>query len=215
MKTYCPLIKEECRSHECVLWEDENCLIVTFMKFLGLIGKLSTSKETEEEIPNGIKLSTPEETEEEIPNGIKLSTPEELAAELISYAKKEFPEEVKERWSIYTITDFFWKSKNIEKRDLPEDIKLKIYKTERLVQTQLDSEREVKIKKQLEKEKPELLSLVDLGVGWSNERGLKKLTEADFEAFLIEKNKDISPRTKRRALCGMVNNIIRSKSYNQ
>lgn len=207
MNTYCPLIKEECKSNECVLWKDENCLIVTFMKFLGLIGKLSTEEETEEEIRNGIKLSTPEETEGEIPNGIELSTPEELAAELISFAKKEFPEE-DERWSMYKITDFFWRSKNIRIRDLPVDIQLKIDKAERLVQKQLESEREVKKKDQLEKEKPDLLSLVDSCVGWSNEHGLKKVTQADFDAFLLVKNIDTLPQAKRRTLCAMVNSKL-------
>ncbi|VVB88959.1 Uncharacterised protein [uncultured archaeon] len=212
MNTYCPLIKEECKGNECVMWKDEKCSIVMFMKFMEIVAQ-RVEKETEEEISNEIKLSTSEETVEEIPNGIKLSTPEELAAELISFAKKEFPEE-DESGSIYIITDFFWRSKNIEKRYLPADIQLKIYKAERLAQKQLNSEREVrgvKEKEQLEKEKPDLSSLVDPCVGWANEQGLKKVTEADVDAFLVEKNIDVSPRTKRRALCAMVNSKLKKE----
>jgi hypothetical protein len=157
-----------------------------------------TARKPEKEIEEPI-------IEEEISNKIKSSTPEELAAELISFAKKEFPDQEDERRvPIHIITGDFWRSKNIERWYLPADIKLKIKKAELLAQKQLEGEREVK-------EKEKMLSLVNPCVDWAKEHGLKKVTEADVIAFLLEREIDLSPRTKKRSLQALVNNIIKSK----
>ncbi len=207
MNTYCPLINENCKDNECVMWKGENCLIVTF---LGIIENAAQQSEKEFE-------ETKEEIEEETFNEIKSSTAEELAGELVSFAKKEFPDQA-ERW-IHTVTELFWKSKNIGKWNeckLTADIELKIKKAEILAQEQLISEKEVREKvtgnEQLSekevKEKEQLVSLVDPCVDWAKKHGLKKVAEAYIDAFLLEKNIDVSPRTKKRQVYAMVNSKL-------
>ncbi len=167
--------------------------------------KAETNTETNDITQQSEKESEEPTIKKEISNKIKSSSPEELAAELISFAKKEFPDQGNERRvPIHIITDLFWRSKNIIKWGLPADIGLKIEKAELLAQKQLESEREVK-------EKEKLLSLVNPCIDWAKEQGLKKVTEADVDAFLLERNIDVLPRTKKRALYALVNSKIKSK----
>ncbi len=201
MNTYCPLIKEICKGNECVMWRDENCLINAFAENM-----IQQTKEGfDETIPIGVE---PEDIDKEISEEIKLSTSEELAAELISFAKKEFPDE--ERIWVHNVAQLFWGSKNIEKWNIPVDIRFKIEKAEMLAQKQLNSEREVKKKEQLEEEKTELTSLVNLCVDWARGHGLKRVTQADVDAFLLEKNIDVLSQTKR-SLYAMANVAIKSR----
>ena len=204
MNIFCPLIREKCKGNECVMWVDEKCLLITFMK--------NFVQPPEEEFEERVSLPISYEHEEisvkEIPEEIKSATPEELAAELISFAKKEFPDE--ERIWIRNIASLFWRSKNLERWGLPPEIQLKIEKAEMLAQKQLDTERDIKEREQLEKEKAELPSLVNLCVDWVKEHGLKRVTKADVEAFLLEKNIEILPQTQR-ALYAMVNVQLKSK----
>jgi len=202
MNDQCPFYKKKCLGNQCVMWKDESCLIVSFME--------NFVKQPEEEIEEHIPLDyeTEEIREKEVPTEIKLATPEELAAKLVDFAKKEFPDE--ERIWIRNIAQLFWKSKNIERWGLPPEIQLKIEKAEMLAQKQLDNEREIKEKEQLEKEKAELPSLVSSCVDWAKERGLKRITKADVEAFLLEKNIEILPQTQR-SLYAMANVEIKRK----
>jgi len=201
MNTFCPIIKEKCRGNECVMWRDERCLIIAFMEIF--------VRAPEEE---NIAISTGYEYEEidkvEVPEEIKSATPEELAVNLISFVKEEFPDN-KRIW-IPNIASLFWSSKNVERWNLPSDIKLKIEKAERLAQRQLENEREIKEKERLETEKIELPSLVGSCVDWAREHGLKRVTKADVEAFLLEKNIEILSQTKR-ALYAMVNVQLKAK----
>jgi len=80
-----------------------------------------------------------------------------------------------------------------------------------LAQKQFDAEREVKNKEQLEKEKTELPSLVSSCVDWAKDHGLKRVTQADVDAFLLDKNIELLPQTKR-SLYAMANVAIKSKS---
>ena len=73
-----------------------------------------------------------------------------------------------------------------------------------LAQRQSESEQEIKVKEQLEKEKTELPSLVSLCVDWAKEHGLKRITQSDVDAFLMDKTIEILSQTKR-ALYAMAN----------
>ena len=79
-----------------------------------------------------------------------------------------------------------------------------------LAQRQLENEREIKEREQLEREKAELPSLINSCIDWAREHGLKRVTKADIEAFLLEKNIEILPQTQR-ALYAMVNVQLKSK----
>ncbi len=201
MNTFCPIIKEKCRGNECVMWRDERCLIIAFMEIF-----VRAPEEENIAIPTGYEYEEIDKVE--VPEEIKSATPEELAVKLISFVKEEFPDN-KRIW-IPNIASLFWRSKNVERWNLPPDIKLKIEKAERLAQRQLENEREIKEKERLEMEKIELPSLVGSCVDWAREHGLKRVTKADVEAFLLEKNIEILPQTKR-ALYAMVNVQLKAK----
>jgi len=94
---------------------------------------------------------------------------------------------------------------------MPPEIQLKIEKAEMLAQKELEKEREVKERETLEKEKTELPSLVSSCVDWAKDHGLKRITKADIDAFLLEKGIQILPQTQR-ALYAMANVEIKSKS---
>lgn len=145
----------------------------------------------------------------EVPSEIRFATAEELAAKLVDFAKKEFPDD--ERVYIRNVSQLFWGQKNVSKWSMPPEIQLKIEKAEMLAQKQFDTEKEVKNKERLEKEKTELPSLVSSCVNWAKDHGLKRVTQADVDAFLLDKNIEILPQTKR-FLYAMANVAIKSKS---
>lgn len=68
----------------------------------------------------------------------------------------------------------------------------------------VDKERESKEKEQTEKEKTMLPSLVKDCVDWARKKGMKKLTVADVDAFLAEKELELLYKTNR-VLYAMVN----------
>lgn len=201
MKILCPFFKDECKGNECAMWKDEKCLIISFMEHI-----VTVPEEFEERAPIIPEIGGMREVE--IPDEIKSATPEELAVELISFVKKELSGE--ERMFVRKVSQLFWGDKNVERWRMPPEIRLKMEKAEMLSQKQLDTEREIKEREQLEKEKTGLSSLVNLCVDWAKERGLKRVTQADVEAFLMEKNVEILRQT-RKSLYALVNVKLRSK----
>jgi len=207
MNTFCPFFKEKCKGNECVMWKDEKCLIIAFMENLAQPPEEEHEEELGDRMP--VVIEPTGLVEKEVPDEIKSATPEELAAELIAFAKKEFPD--KERVFIRgDVGRLFWGSKNVERWSAPADIRLKMEKAEMLAQRQLESEQEIKMKEQLEQEKTELPSLVNLCVDWAKKQGFKRVTQSDVDAFLLEKNMEILPQTKR-SLYAMANVAIKSK----
>ncbi|MCX6818525.1 MAG: hypothetical protein NT129_00815 [Candidatus Aenigmarchaeota archaeon] len=176
------------------MWKDEDCLIISFME---------NSVNKPSEIPLSFET---EEREMEIPTEIKLATPEELAVKMIDFARREFPD--KERIYINNISQLFWGQKNIDRYGAPPDIQLKIQKAEFLAQKKLDEEREIERNETLEKEKNEMPSLVSSCVDWAKGNGLKRITQSDVVAFLLENGIRILPQTQR-AVYAMANVAIK------
>ncbi|MCK9631192.1 MAG: hypothetical protein M0R30_06070 [Methanoregula sp.] len=132
--------------------------------------------------------------DKKIPDEIKSSSAEELAGQIIAFAKKESADQLSD---IRMIISMFWENKNVNKWDLPWDLQLKVRKADRLAQKQLDDERE-------RKENDEILSLVDPCVEWAKKYGLKKITEADIDGFILERDTHGFSRTKKRSLQSLV-----------
>jgi len=81
--------------------------------------------------------------------------------------------------------------------------------TEKDIITSKDIENaEILAQKQLESEKLLLLSLVNPCVDWAKEHNLKKVTETDVDAFLLDRDIDLSPRIKRRSLRALINPYV-------
>ncbi len=208
MNAFCPFINDKCRGNKCVMWEDNGCVIVNFMKSFTELSEGDVILPVVEEDNRTPDLYSELKREANIPEEIKTASPEELAAELVSFIKTEFPEAKRTR--VRDISIIFWEIKNVERWGIPPDIRLKLEKAEMLAKRQLEEEKELKEKEQLEREKAKLPSLVNSCIEWAEEHDLKRVTKTDVEAFLIEKNVDILPQTQR-ALYAMVNVKLKSK----
>lgn len=209
MNDFCPIVKQECKKDECVMWSDEKCLLVRTLEirvrgFERLFEQPAPISYEEE------KVEAPGIKKTEIPTEIETSTPEELATELVSFSKKEFPGE--EPWIVGHAAQYFWKGKNIDKWGASPEMQLKVEKVERLARKQLEDEQKAEEKKRLEKEMAGLASLADSCTAWARERGLRRLTYNDVIVFFAEKGVEgevLSGQTKR-ALYAKVNLELRT-----
>jgi len=201
MDTLCPFFKETCHGNECVMWKDEECLIASFLQRISEAPKenIPSSEEIIERSGGGLILHR---EEAEVPKWLKTSTPEELAAEMIEFKKKEFPEEGV--FGFHTMSRYYWSNKSVEKFLMPPEIQVKIERTELLAQKEILREEETQRKERLEKEKEELPSLVSQCVDWARINGLKRLTLADVDTYILEKDLTIL-QEMRRALYAMAN----------
>jgi len=202
MNTFCPFFKETCKGNECVMFKNGECLIVSFLQIA------SEGVPSSEEIMETTGFEIHGE-EAEVPDWIKTRTAEELAIEMMEFKKREFPDD--EYSGIHTISNFFWENKGIEDTySMPSEIRLKMNKANILARTQIRIEEETQRKEQMEKEKEELPSLVGQCVDWARTHGLKRVTLADVDAYILERNLDILKET-RRALYVMANVQLKSK----
>jgi len=201
MNTFCPFFKETCKGNECVMWRDEACLIVSFLQIA------SEGVPSPEQIMETSRIEIHRE-EAEVPDWIKTRTAEELAVEILEFKKKEFPED--EYLGLHTISNLFWEKKGIEHYQMPSEIRLKINRANILARTQIHREAEKQKKEQMQKEKEELPSLVSHCIDWARTNGVIRLTLADIDAYIFERNLDILKET-RRALYAMANVQLKSK----
>ena len=201
MNTFCPFFKDICKGNECVMFKNGKCLIVSFLQIVSE-GVLSPEEIGE---TRGIEILR---EEAEVPDWIKTRTAEELAAEILEFKKKEFPED--EYLGSHTICNLFWENKGIEHYQMPSEIRLKINRANILARTQIRKEEEKRRKEQIQKEKEELPSLVSHCVDWARTNGLKRLTLADIDAYIMERNLEILKET-RRALYAMANVQLKSR----
>lgn len=188
------------------MFRNRECLIVSFLKSVS--EGVPPSVEIME--PSGIEFQR-EETE--VPDWIKTKTPEQLAIEMLEFTKKEFSEDylgLYNRLGFHTVYDFFWKSKGIKRHFMPSDIQSKIERVNILFQKEILKEADKRKRERLEKEKEELPSLVSQCIEWARANDLKKLTVADTEAFIVERNLDLLNETKR-ALYAMANVKLKSR----
>lgn len=194
MRKFCPLIKEECRSSECILWHDSNeeCLLVEGLYAYLLVADEKIWPDTELE---------EEERESNVPEEITKAAPEDLASELVSFVKSSFPEE--EAPQVKDVAHIFWQQKQLVSEDIPLIILSRMQEVERLAQRQLDRERE----------KSRVPSLVESLVHWARKHNLRSITWADVDAWLFETDEELSEQT-RRTLYGIANLKMKSRATN-
>lgn len=185
MATFCPLIKDTCKKNDCLAWKDDACMIFTYLDMQIDRNKLADLDDFDDEEP------------QETPIEITSASPEKLAQELVAFAKTEFPADVDEKIWIHQVSDYFWKNKKIDKYDLPTDIELKIEKAERIAEQLLEKEQKEQLEKRLEEESARLPVLVEDCIKWAEEKGFKKVTHADIDAYLMKKKLDVHYETKR------------------
>jgi len=208
MNILCPFFKENCRGNECVMFRNEECLVVSFLQRVSEgVPALQESVPSSEAVMEGGGAIFRREVAE-APEWISKQTPEELAVEILEFKKKEFPED--EEVSFHTVLNFFWTSKGVDRFLLPSEAQIKIERANFLAQRETMKEAEARKKKRLQEEKEELPSLVSQCVDWARLNGLNRITVADADTYIMEKNIDILYETKR-ALYAMANVKLKSK----
>jgi hypothetical protein len=179
------------------MWRDETCLIVSFLERL-----------VPDEIDGEEHLQIPSyEGEDEIPEELLDTTPEELGAKLITFAEKELPDTKK--GSMRKVFAMFWSERGVSPWRTPPEIQLMIQKAEVLAEKGLKDKEENKLKLRLEKERNNLGSYVDACADWARGVGLKKVTRADVETFLFEKEVELLSETIRK-IWSMTNTRLRA-----
>jgi hypothetical protein len=191
MDDLCPFFKVKCHGNGCVMWKNEECLVVSFLQSIQEVPEEGLSSTGEITETGGMILRR----EAEVPKWLKTSTPEELAVEIIDFAKKEFPEE--EGFGYHSAIRYFWESKGVQEFLMPSEVHMKIERANYLAERQMVKEKEEKKKKRLAEEKAELPSLVGQCLDWARLNNLKRLTLADVDTFIMEKELDLLNETKR------------------
>jgi len=166
--------------------------------------------------------------EKEIPPEIKCATTNEIVEKMIKFIKKyidlfEINTETKLLLMWNRLIDMFWVSEgcgwiSAETKWLPpnssldDNTRLKLMEAEEIAKDLLSRELSNREKEQYKKEREELLpSLIKECIEWAIDRGFKKVTKQDVEAFLFEKGIDVSKQTER-GLYLMVNVELKSKN---
>ncbi|TGL67621.1 hypothetical protein [Leptospira levettii] len=183
MENFCPLIKEKCKKQECISWKESSCLIFSYLE---------------------LQLNNPEIDDladykpQEIPEDLRKASAQEIANKIINFAKNEvYSDEDEDFDPYYDISELYWKSRNIEKYDLPTDFEVKVEKAERIAFQFLENESKKKLEERIEKESSNLPKLINECVDWVREKGLKKITHADLDVFLRKKKIDLLNDTRR------------------
>ena len=189
MDNMCPFFKEECHGNQCTMWNDEECLIVRFLK-----GFQTTEQDSAP--PDGANMT------EKATQWLKNETPETLAKQMLEFKDEEFPKD--EDVQFHTLSHLFWTNKGIDAYFLPSDVQLKKEQANIIAQRRFEKEKEEKQRARLAYEKEELPSLVGQCIDWARVNGLNKITLSDVDTFVMEKELDILYETKR-ALYSMAN----------
>ena len=191
--SFCPFFKEDCKGNQCVMWLDENCIIVYFLQ------KIQTAIPSEEDVDSGQIEFYPEISPREVPDYIKTISPEDLASEYVTFIKTEFPDpEIQPSFNIF---DLFLRSKGVDNRfGLPIEIEMKISKARAFFSMEQEKEREQERQMRMEQERAELPSFVDRFGDWLAERGLKKARLVDVSRFTSEYELDLLSDTHRDIL---------------
>ncbi len=136
----------------------------------------------------------------EIPDEVKKKPEEELADELVEFVRREFPDELGP--TALRGTHLFWESKGVSRFPPPRDLKiqLKLEKVESLARRKIDRETQTREKELIPK-------LVEECSKWARENDLEKITKANVDYFLSEREQTLS-KISRDAIYNKVNLIL-------
>jgi|GEM_PF-1752304 len=198
--SYCPLIKEVCKGNECVMWKNEKCTLVAYL--------YEAIEDETEETPSsesGMRSS-------KVSSEMKEISAEKLAEDFVTYAKREFPDERSISYILDQASLLVLAEKKYDERDYfnPPEIHLKIEKARILARRQMEKERANKDREQLALEKTKLPQITNDLYDWARANSLNRVTQGEIDAFLIEKENDLSQET-RHQLQSIVNLRLKTK----
>lgn len=130
---FCPLIKQECKKDECVMWKHDTCLVTVYL-ISNIISSntdnnsraVDTNSELVEELFSGFAIALDNSNEQGAPNEtldiIFSKSAGEIADEIIQFAKDENLLSDDESYLSHEIEDLFWSNKGLEStnKELPQ-----------------------------------------------------------------------------------------------
>jgi hypothetical protein len=133
---FCPLIKQECKKDECVMWKHDTCLIsvyllsnivsVAYHNMDSNNGISDTNSELVEELFSGFAVALDNSGEQNAPNekldSIFSKSADALADEILQFAKNEKLLDDEESYLSHEIEELFWSNKGLEldNKELPK-----------------------------------------------------------------------------------------------
>jgi len=140
--------------------------------------------------------------EEEKLRNLKEKTDEQLANELVEFSVKQFGEIRNPRAFQHHFYDY-WKANEIDITKLPADLKGKISKIQEKAVNIM--ERSIR-----EEQQNKIAGFVDMCLKWAQENGIAKVTLADIDGAVAEKNIVLLPDIRR--MCqSRVNNALKTQ----
>lgn len=185
--SYCPLIKEVCKGNECVMWK-KKCILVAYLY------------EAIEEEPQETPSSESHVAKSKVVPEIRTITAEKLAEDFVAYANKEFPDEANISYVLSQASFLALTEKGFDERDvlIPPDILLKIERAKILARKQMEKERVNKEREQLALEKSKLPEITNNLYDWARANSFNRVTQGEIDAFLLEKEIDLSQKTRHQ-----------------
>ncbi len=138
---------------------------------------------------------------QEIPEVLKKKSEEELANEMAEFMRKESP--TPDTRDFYVLRRMFWAEKGIERFSLNPKVELIRDRIDMKAQKILEEE-------QTKEEKEKIPKLLEQCIQWCNKNNIKKATQGDIGAFLVDNETSLS-RDGQRKLWQKVNVMLKSK----
>jgi hypothetical protein len=205
MSNLCPFFKDSCHQNECMMWRNDNCLFVAFLQNISQ----QDSEEVTTVISDDAEVTLQSGDRGKVPSWLNDTTVEEIVEQMTELRNKEFPD--MDYYNFSRAIEYYWSSKGVQRFFLPPEMSAKVAKVELVVRDKWRKEWEQQRKEQMSKEKEELPSLVCKCVDWARVNGLTRLTVADVDSYIIEKNLEVLPETKR-AIYATANLKLKSKA---
>jgi len=182
------------------MWKNEKCTLVAYL--------YEAIEDETEETPSsesGMRSS-------KVSSEMKEISAEKLAEDFVTYAKREFPDERSISYILDQASLLVLAEKKYDERDYfnPPEIHLKIEKARILARRQMEKERANKDREQLALEKTKLPQITNDLYDWARANSLNRVTQGEIDAFLIEKENDLSQET-RHQLQSIVNLRLKTK----
>ena len=188
MGMFCPLIKDECKKSECVMWNDGKCILIEAIK------EIAYGYASPEE-PHDIqpKIDTKPKID------LNKLSPEEIASMVLNFFKEKLPNRSPKQASSTEVISMFLEERGFNLFSLPTKLRFKI-----------EEARDIILSKIADEERKMMPQLIKECVEWAKSNGLKKVRQTDIELFLIERRIKLTYESQK-LLYAKVNMELKNK----
>lgn len=185
-RPFCPLIRSECLQTQCVMWRHDDCVIALWLQ-LGLespVPETSDDLEGAEHIDQGLgRWEDDDEDQGRLPRWFLDTPPSDVASEAVKAAFSSNAGAPVNRLNPHTVLQGFFTSKGVgyvSEYGLPSAQLAHLRKVQASVALQLPAA----VEQETARRRDALETYVSEIVELAQQRGLKRLTQSDVDAFL-------------------------------